>query len=576
MTKKELLKSYLVNLFEFAGFRLIKATGLLILSGIFQGFSLLILIPLLSLTGLSDLSAKNDSFSLAIQGLLGTLNISFNLTVILGLFFFLVVSEAVFNRYRSIVLSYLNLDYTNHIRQELYQKIGGANWEFHSRNHSSESMNLLDNAVDQIGDGTYYLLQVFVFISQSIVFLLVASSLSLTMTCVMLFTAIVLFILMKPVNNKVFNYSEKALQTNQLLYRNIVDFFGGLKLAKSFNRTDHHIKEFRATAETLVIDEKTVVRLSTSAQMYLRILSVFMLCLFVFVALEIFHMSIERLLVFIVLVNRLYSVFSSGQNHWQALLQCLPSFDVYNKSIKQFNMHQENLQNMEEIIPPIQIGIRLEDISFTYRGNDNLEVLSNLSLSFPAKKTTAIIGESGVGKSTLADILTGLLLPQSGKMYVDNKEIKPELLSNWRSHISYVSQDVYLFDGSIRSNIQWISDQKIDDEQIWLALNTAAAEDFVRKLPNQLDTLVGERGVKLSGGEKQRIALARAIIKKPDLLILDEATSSLDYKNEDKIRDALKNIQGSMMIIIIAHRDNMIRYADVVLELKDSQSSYRN
>ena len=567
--KKELLHSYLVNLFEFAGFRLIKAAGLLLISGVFQGFSLLMLIPLLSLTGLSD-SNTNDSISNVIKGLLDSLNISFNLTVILALFFFLVVSEAAFNRYRSVVLSYLNLDYTNHIRQELYKKIGGANWEFHSSSHTSESMNLLDNAVDQIGDGTYYILQVFVFISQAIVFLLVASSLSLTMTCVMLLTAIILFILMKPVNNKVFNYSEKALQTNQLLYRNIVDFFGGLKLAKSFNRTDHHIKEFRATAETLLNDEKIVVSLSTSAQMYLRILSVFMLCLFVYVALEFFHMSIERLLVFIVLVNRLYSVFSSGQNHWQALLQCLPSFDVYNKSIKRFNKHQESFQNREDLISPIKIGVRLEDISFRYQGNENLKALSNLSLNFPANKTIAIIGESGVGKSTLADILNGLLIPHSGKMYVDNKEIKPELLSSWRSRIAYVSQDVYLFDGTIRSNLQWISDETFDDEQIWWALNAAAAGDFIRKLPKQLDTLVGERGVKLSGGEKQRVALARALIKKPDLLILDEATSSLDYKNEERIREALKNIKGSMMIIIIAHRDNIIKYADVVIELKNN------
>ena len=567
----QLLYSYLASLFKFAGVRLIKAGSLLFLSGMFQGFSLLMLIPLLSLTGLGDGSEPTDVISTTIKSLLGSLNISYSLYTILGIFLFLVVAEAFFTRYRSIMLNNLNLDYTNHLRNSLYQKIGGASWQFHSCNHSSESMHLLDNAVSRIGDGTYYALQIFVFFFQAIVFLFVASSLSIPMTLVMVLTAILLYILVLPVNKKVFRHGEKAVKANQTLYRNVADFFGGLKLAKSYNRTDHHIKEFKKTAEGLLSDEKAVVVASTSAQMWLRILTVSMLCIFVFVALNIMQMRIERLLVLIVLVNRLYSVFSSGQNHWQALLQTLPSFDVYNTSIQRFQDNQEPPQNREILIPRVKIGLRLEDVSFTYQGTDNLEVLSKLSLSFPAKKTTAIIGESGVGKTTLVDILMGLLITDSGKVYVDNRELTSELLHSWRSHIAYVPQDIYLFEGSIRSNMQWISDKSIGDEQIWLALNTAAAGDFVRKLPKQLDTVVGERGVKLSGGQRQRIALARALLKKPDLLILDEATSSLDHKNEQRIRDALFNLHGSMMIIIIAHRDSTIKQADAVIEIKANE-----
>lgn len=571
----QLLYSYLASLFKFAGIRLLKAGGLLFLSGLFQGFSLLMLVPLLGLTGFGSESGQTDVISTTIKNIFDSLNISYNLTGILAVFLFLVVAEAFFTRYRSIVQNDLNLDYTNHLRNSLYQLIGGASWVFNSNDHSSESMHLLDNAVGRIGDGTYYALQLFVFISQAIVFLFVASKLSLPMTLVMLITAIVLYILVIPVNKKVFKHGEKAVKANQALYRNIVDFFGGLKLAISFNRTDQHIKEFKITGERLLSDEKAVVNASTLAQMWLRILTVSMLCIFVFVALNLMKIGIERLLVLIVLVNRLYGVFSSGLNHWQALLQTLPSFDVYNASIQRFKDNQEPHQNMDKSIPSIEIGLRLEDVSFSYQGNDSNQILSNLSISFPAKKTTAIIGESGVGKSTLVDILMGLLIPDSGKVYVDNKEITTEHLHSWRSHIAYVPQEVYLFDGSIRSNMQWISDEIIDDEQIWLALDTAAAGDFVRNLPEQLDTLVGERGVKLSGGERQRIALARALLKKPDLLILDEATSSLDHKNEERIHNALINLHGSMMIIIIAHRDTTIKQVDTVLEIKKGQAKVK-
>ncbi len=143
-----------------------------------------------------------------------------------------------------------------------------------------------------------------------------------------------------------------------------------------------------------------------------------------------------------------------------------------------------------------------------------------------------------------------------------------DLLYSWRKHIAYVPQEVYLFDGSIRSNLQWIRDDTIDDVKIWAALDAAAAGEFIRRLPGQLDARVGERGVKLSGGERQRIALARALLKKPDLLILDEATSSLDRQNEGRIRDALRNLHGSMMIIIIAYSESVIEHADYVVALE--------
>ncbi len=567
----QLLHSYLRKLFRFAGLRAIMAAGLLFLSGLFQGISLLMLIPLLGLTGLGSSSGTTDSISNAAKNILGFLEISYSLPSVLGIFLLIIIAEAFFTRYRAIVLNSLGMDFTNHLRNALYRQIGSASWQFHSRNHSSTSLHLLDNAVQSIGSGTSYVLQIFVLISQAIVFLVVASSLSIPMTIVMLITGVILYVLVMPVNRKVFRHSKKAVITNQTLYRNMVDFFNGLKLAKSYNRTDEHINEFEQTGKQLLINEKTVVAASATAQMFLRILIVSLLCIFVFVALNIMHMAIERLLILIVLVNRLYGVFSSGQSYWQALLETLPSFDSYDQAMQRFKHHEEPRQNRDTPISPLKSQLRLENILFQYQENTDALALSDISVTFPPHKTTAIIGESGAGKSTLADVLMGLLIPDSGKIYVDDKEVTSDLLFSWRKHIAYVPQEVYLFDGTIRSNLQWISDEIIDDEQIWTALNSAAAGDFIRRLPEQLDTKVGERGVRLSGGERQRIALARALLKKPDLLILDEATSSLDQLNEQRIHDALTNLRGSMMIIIIAHRESTIRNADFVVLLEEGR-----
>jgi ATP-binding cassette subfamily C protein len=564
-----LLYSFVDTLFKYAGVKAIQAGGLLFLSGLFQGFSLLMLLPLLGLTGLAGQSEATDSISKLVKGFLDALEISYSLPSVLGIFLIIMVTEAIFLRYRIIVLNDLKLKFTNHLRNLLYRQISAASWQFHSCNHSSDSMHMLDNAVRTIGDGTYYVLQLFVVISQAIVFLFVASTLSMSMTFVMLISGFVLYALVLPVNRKVFRHGEKAVKTNQTLYRNMVDFFGGLKLAKSYNRSDEHINEFEHTGKRLLIDEKAVVSASASAQMWLRILSVGLLCIFVYVALTIAHIGAERVLVLIIVVNRLYSVFSSGQNCWQALLQSLPSYDIYNQAMQRFQQHQEPIQNHDTPIPVLKSHLRLENISFQYQKNTQAPTLSDITVTFPAYKTTAIVGESGAGKSTLADILMGLLIPDSGKIFLDTKELTPELLYNWRQHIAYVPQDVYLFDGTIRSNLQWISDQVIDDEQLWQTLGIAAAADFIRRLPEQLDTRVGERGVKLSGGERQRIALARALLKKPDLLILDEATSALDQQNEQRILDVLTRLHGSITIIIIAHRESTIQHADFVVLIEE-------
>jgi len=566
---KQLIRPYLGTLFKFAGTRAIKAGGLLFLSGLFQGFSLLMLIPLLGLAGLSSSSATTDPIGQAVKTFMDGIGMAYSLPGILGIFLLIIIAEAVFTRYRSIVLNALKLDFTHHLRNTLYRRIGSASWQFHSRNHSSESMHLLDNAANKIGNGAFYILQLFVLFTQVIVFLFVASSLSLPMTLMMLLTGLVLYALVIPVNKKVFQHGEKAVKTNQTLYRNMVDFFSGLKLAKSYNRTARHITEFKQTGKQLLIDEKAMVVASASAQMWLRIFSVSLLCIFVYVALNIMHMGIERLLVLIVVVNRLYGVFSSGQNYWQALLQALPSFDTYQQAMQAFQQHQEPEQKSDALIAPLESKLRLDTVSFNYQGGHDSPALSAITTTFPANKTTAITGESGAGKSTLADILMGLLIPDSGTVYIDNTALTPELLYAWRKHIAYVPQEVTLFDGSIRSNLQWISDQQFEDEKVWAALDAAAAGDFIRKLPEQLDTRVGERGVKLSGGERQRIALARALLKGPDLLILDEATSALDQKNEAHIRDALNKLHGSMTIIIIAHRPSTIEHADFVVVLED-------
>ncbi|MGE5748314.1 MAG: ABC transporter ATP-binding protein, partial [Gemmatimonas sp.] len=206
--------------------------------------------------------------------------------------------------------------------------------------------------------------------------------------------------------------------------------------------------------------------------------------------------------------------------------------------------------------------IELRDLVFAYE-DANAPQLSNVTLTIPAGKTTAIVGASGAGKTTLADILLGLISPGSGAVLIDGVPLDDSSVASWRSQIGYVPQDAFLFNDTVRFNLDWAARDASESEML-AALTSASADEFVSRLPMGLDTVIGERGVRLSGGEKQRLSLARALLRRPGVLILDEATSALDSENEERIFRAILDLHGEMTIVVITHRLSTIRNADLI------------
>jgi ATP-binding cassette subfamily C protein len=211
--------------------------------------------------------------------------------------------------------------------------------------------------------------------------------------------------------------------------------------------------------------------------------------------------------------------------------------------------------------PALAHEIRLEGVAFRYDADRPL-VLKDLSLTIAAGRVTAIVGSSGAGKSTVADLVNGLLSPGSGRVLIDGAELTPQAARAWRRHVGYVAQDTVLFHDTVRANLRW-ANPNASEQEMKEGLSLAAAE-FVFELPQGLDTTVGDRGMLLSHGQRQRIALARALLRKPGLLILDEATSSLDFDNEKRILDAIEQLKGRATVLLIAHRVSAIQRADMI------------
>jgi ATP-binding cassette, subfamily B, bacterial PglK len=213
-------------------------------------------------------------------------------------------------------------------------------------------------------------------------------------------------------------------------------------------------------------------------------------------------------------------------------------------------------------------NIDLVNVSFNYPGSDE-EAVKNISITIPKGKAIAFIGPSGAGKTTLVDIILGLLEPDSGSVFIDGVDIQSNL-PGWMKNIGYIPQSIYLLDESIRKNVAFgIPDDMVNEEKLWNAIRAAHLEELVKRLPEKENTRVGERGVKLSGGQQQRIGIARALYNNPQVLIMDEATSALDNITEKYVIEAIERLRGERTIIMIAHRLTTVQNCDIIYMMQE-------
>ena len=564
-----MLRAYAVELYATAPRRVWLALGLMGCVAVTEGIGLLLLIPLLRVVGLDVEQGSMGQIEQSLLAIFEGVGLRPTLLGVLGVYVLTISVHSLLQRWQAIVGSSLDEQLMLHLRERLYRAVLEAHWLFVVRRRASDFTHALTSELDRVGEITYSLFTLLVQLLVGGAYLLLALHLSPGMTALAVGCGMGLLLLLRRFNHVARATGEELTEATEALFGAVTEHLGGLKTTKSYGAEGRSFDAFSLLSRRVARAEVDFTRGYADARAWFRVGSVLILSLVVYIAVQELHLSTAELLLLLFLFSRLVPKFSAVQQEYHTLINALPAYANVWERIASCEAAAEP-KHVRSRPVTLERSIRLEEVCFRYTEEDPAPLTSGLDLWIPARQTTAVTGPSGAGKTTLADLVMGLLLPERGRVSVDGMPLEADRMRGWRAQVGYVAQDTVLFHGSVRANLLWAC-PAAEEKEIWGALDLAAAAEFVGRLPRGLDTVIGDRGVRLSGGERQRIALARALLRHPALLILDEATNALDSENERRIQDAIERLHGELTILLITHRLATIRNADLIYVLESGK-----
>jgi ATP-binding cassette subfamily C protein len=537
---------------------------LILAASLTEGIGIALLVPLLGLLG-EHATASGPAWDAGI-GVLNAIGLPRSLTVILGIFLAAIVTRAILMRCRDVTLSDLQYRFTDALRRRVYQAIEAAEWPFIAKEKLSNLAVALHSDVDNVGRGTFWFLRLPSTAVLGAVQLAIVLSIAPLLTLAVMACGGVIAVLARWLGGDSYAAGTQLMAGRRAIFEEISDFLASLKLAKSHHAGERHRLAFAAALARHTDRALGFTRRIADTQMLVQICSALVLGAFVYVGAELSHLSTPHLLIMIVVFARLMPLLMQLQQSVNGVWQMLPVFDDLSRLIARCEAARERVASGGNERLPLRHNIRLSGVCFRHDKEQGPDILARLNLDIPAGSVVAIVGASGAGKSTLADLLMGLLVPDTGGIAVDGEPLAGDRLAAWRRSVAYVPQENFLFNQSIRANLLW-GYPEASEAQIADVLALAGAAATVAAMPKGLDTIVGERGSRFSGGERQRLIIARALLRNPTLLILDEATSALDHESERAVWTVIERLRGRTTVLVIAHRLSTVRTADRIVVL---------
>lgn len=480
------------------------------------------------------------------------------------------------------IMYYLQYYFTFNNQRKLAAKVTNSYlhqpYLFHLRFNSAELIRNVDTDVEQMFQAIIAILQliseILVCIVLGIYLLVQDKSIAIG---VVLFLAAFLLLFAKKFKKYLSKIGDEDRYYKAQIYKWLHQSFGGMKETKVLGREDYFFGKFNENYTDWAERERKYRFMQVAPRPVMETVCITGVMLVIVLKLLNGTSSayfITTIAVFAVAAFRLLPSINRITNFMSIIMFNLPRIDAVYGELRRLDniakIHSYKKEESSDKLFSFNSDIVIDKVSFKYPGKDDY-VLEDISFTIMKNQSVAFIGPSGAGKTTLADIILGVLEPDSGKVLVDGRSIA-DYYSKWQQKIGYIPQNIYLLDDTIRNNILYGIDRaESDEDKLWNALEGAQLKEFVSELKDGLDTVIGENGVCISGGQRQRIGIARALYNDPEVLVLDEATSALDNETEAAVMEAINFLSGKKTLIIIAHRLSTIEKCEVVYEVNEKQ-----
>lgn len=529
-----------------------------------QGITIVLLIPLLGLLDPAQTSAAPNKWTDLLSSVFNRSGLEVNLALILAVFTLCLLLMAVLNYYQTIMQAAYQQEFSYETRKRLFKKIITSDWTFLNGKSKHNHIQVLTTEIPKMTTYYYYYLSLatkIIFIAAHVI---LALMLSVKFTVFVVVIGLFVFVLLRNYLKKAAILGAANIQAFRIMLKQIDDFWLTVKMAKVHSTEQFYYKKFDESNTLMLNHQFKQLKNRAIPQLLFTLAGVVSLVVIVYLAYGITKVPFTSLFVLILLFARIFPQFTGINGDMNMMVSGVESVKMVlemDREIEEQDFEEKKMDGKIDFNHQMEI----KNLDFAY--DPKVPLFTNFSESIPARKMTGIIGKSGYGKTTLIDIIAGLQKAGSNAISVDGVTLTGDQLPTWRSELGYLPQDPFFVDGTIRENLIWDSGRNVPDKEIFEVLKLVNADHLVTAQKRGLDTFVVNFQYHFSGGEKQRLALARVLIRKPKLLLLDEATSSLDPENEVQIMECLDRLKKDVTIVFVTHRQNLKSYFDKIIDL---------